>query len=86
VTVTSSRRSNPRSARRTLLTWRRVQEALSLLGREATPPTVEAILSLIVEAAGPQHRLDAAVMDTGAVLHRRTSSGCWRTPGWTGTC
>jgi len=48
-----------------------VQEALKLLGREASAETVDEILAAIVEADGPQHRLDAPGMDTDAGLHRR---------------
>jgi len=52
-----------------------VHEALTLLDREAGPQTVEAVLAAIVEADGPEHRLDATGMDTDAALHRRTFFG-----------
>jgi len=48
-----------------------VQEALSLLGREADTETVDEVVAEMVEADGPQHRLDAPGMDTDAALHRR---------------
>jgi FMN phosphatase YigB (HAD superfamily) len=52
-----------------------VHKALALLEREADPEAVVAVLAAIVEADGPEHRLDAPGMDTDAALHRRTFFG-----------
>lgn len=52
-----------------------VYEALALLEREADPEAVEAVLAAVVEADGPEHRLEAPGMDTDAALHRRTFFG-----------
>jgi len=49
-----------------------VRESLVLLGREARPDAVHGILSAILQANGPQNRLDAPGIDTSADLHRRT--------------
>jgi FMN phosphatase YigB (HAD superfamily) len=55
----------------TLSQRRWIEEALTLLGRESHPESVDEILSSIVGADGPQHRLEAPGIDTNAMLHRR---------------
>ncbi len=52
-----------------------VEEALALMGRESDNATVDSILAAIVEADGPEHRLNAPGMDTDAAQHRQTFFG-----------
>jgi HAD superfamily hydrolase (TIGR01509 family) len=49
-----------------------VERALTALGREPDPATVERIGSAIARANGPANRLDAAGVDCDVALHRRT--------------
>ena len=46
--------------------------ALTALGRDASPGSVESVVSAIVGANGDQDRLDGPGVDSDAALHRRT--------------